>query len=220
MRHVIVLPHGYAHRVRRNQPHPFADRWNHNTHYFPLLASRLPEGTARALDVGCGDGTWCRYLAGRGTDVLGLDADAGALPARSSAPRDQASGVGYVVGSAEALPFADGTFDAVTMSMVLHHVDPPRALAEAARVLSPGGVLLVLGYGRLGSWRDLPHEVVDAVAHRVHARGKRSWEPPTSKADPNRTWSQAREDAARTLPGSTYRRLPMWRYLVEWTKER
>jgi SAM-dependent methyltransferase len=55
--------------------------------------------------------------------------------ARERVPR----GVGLRQGRAEELPFKDGWFDAVVLSLVIHLVDRPRALAEAARVLAPGG---------------------------------------------------------------------------------
>jgi SAM-dependent methyltransferase len=191
--------------------HPFASRWNHNTHWFPLLASRIPDDAVRVLDVGCGEGTFCRFMTRDGREVVGLDPDSSVLPARDE-------GVRYVVGSAEDLPFEDASFDAVTMTMVLHHVDAARALAEAGRVLAPGGVLLVLGYGRYAGARDLLPELRDVVAHRVLGRGKQPWEPPTAKADPSQTWGEARALLAEELPGSTWRRLPLWRYLAEWHK--
>ena len=199
--------------VRGLRSHPFAARWNHNTHYFPLLASRIPATTDRVLDVGCGDGTFCRFVTRDERRVVGVDIDASALPAESA-------GVQYVIASAEALPFADGTFGAVTMTMVLHHVEAEHALAEAARVLAPGGVLLILGYGRYGGWRDAPHEVRDVLTHRLVSRRMRAWDPPTARAEPSGTWSQARATARDALPGSRYRRLAMWRYLVEWPKAR
>lgn len=104
------------------------------------------------------------------------------------------------------------------MTMVLHHVEPERALAEAARVLAPDGVLLALGYGRYGSWTDMPHEVRDLVTHKVVSRRMRPWDPPTLKTDPPLTWGEARVTVNTALPGSTFRRLPMWRYLIEWHK--
>lgn len=197
--------------MRANEPHPFAARWNHNTHYFPLLASRIPPSADRVLDVGCGDGTFCRFVADEGRAVVGMDVDVTLVPSPSR-------GVGYVAGSADALPFADASFGAVTLAMVLHHVVADRALAEAARVLRPGGVLLVLGYGRSSGWRDVLPEVRDVVVHRVVSRRMQGWDPPTAKAEPSGTWAQARATAHAVLPGSTYRRLPMWRYVVEWRK--
>jgi SAM-dependent methyltransferase len=190
--------------------HPFTHQWNHNTHYYPLLRAALPDGATRVLDVGCGDGTWCRSLATDSRLVVGVDVDA-----RHLSPTD---GVRYVVGSAEALGFADASFDAVTLTMVLHHVDAGRALGEAVRVLVPGGVLQVLGIGRYGGPRDVPLEVRDVVAHRLHSRGHHPWEPPTTKLEPTETWAQALMTARHWLPGCTWDRLPMWRYRVQWTK--
>ncbi len=153
--------------------HPFATRWNHNTHYFPLLASRLPVSAGRLLDVGCGEGTFCRFVTDRGWMVVGVDSDASVLPAPSTQVR-------YVRSSAEALPFADEAFTAVTMTMVLHHCNAERALVEGGRVLGPGGVLLALGYGRYGGWTDLPHG-------RKH--GGRCREAPTGGYRCGATWS-------------------------------
>lgn len=197
--------------MRSLSEHPFASRWNHNTHYFPRLASRVPPDSTRVLDVGCGEGTFCRFLAADQRVVIGLDSDASVLPPSSLH-------VGYVVASAVALPFEADSFDAVTMTMVLHHVPPERALSEAARVLTPGGVLLVLGHGRYGGPRDLLYEIRDALTHKLVARKMQSWNPPTVKADPPDTWARVRTTFTSALPGSKYRRLPMWRYLVEWHK--
>lgn len=196
--------------MSRRSTHPFADRWNHNTHHFPLLATLLPD-EGQVLDVGCGDGTFARFVAGPGRSVTGVDPDASVLPTDGEHTT-------YVAGSAEDLPFPDATFAAVTMIMALHHTAPARALAEAGRVLTPGGCLLVLGIGRYGGWRDLPAELRDAVAHRVAARDKAPWEPDTVKADPALTWRETRSLLDDLLPGSTWRRLPMWRHLTTWHK--
>jgi SAM-dependent methyltransferase len=192
------------------QSHPFADRWNHNTHHYPRMRSEI-EGARRVLDVGCGDATFCRYVVEPGRLVVGLETDRAVLP-RSE------GGAAFVGGSAESLPFTPGTFDAVTMTMVLHHVDAEQALREAVRVLEPGGRLVLLGYGNLGGPRDLPHELRDVLAHRWHSRGKAPWEPGTAQAPPSQTWAQARSGLRTLLPGCTYRRLPLWRYLVTWRK--
>lgn len=121
--------------------HPFATQWNHNTHYFPMIAARIPATADLLLDVGCGEGTFCRYVESDSRMVVGADVDPSVLP-------PEAGRAAYVVASADALPFGDGRFAAVTMTMVLHHVHPGQAIAEAVRLLAPDGVLLILGYGR------------------------------------------------------------------------
>jgi ubiquinone/menaquinone biosynthesis C-methylase UbiE len=190
--------------------HAFEGRWNHNTHYYSLLRAALPGSASSLLDVGCGDGTFCRFVAAQLPMVVGLDVEGRNL--------DQDDGVRYVVGSAEALAFADGSFAAITMSMVFHHVTPRTALDEAVRVLRPGGLLQVLGIGKNSGPRDLPHELRDVLTHRLHSRGRDTWDPPTAKAEPTQTWAQALTTARRSLPGCTWDRLPLWRYRVTWTK--
>ncbi|MGZ4493937.1 MAG: class I SAM-dependent methyltransferase [Nocardioides sp.] len=197
--------------MTRPAEHPFAQRWNHNTHYFPLLRSHLPWSGARVLDIGCGEGTFCRYVAGADHVVTGVDVDSSVLP-RSD------PGVSYVATSVEALGLADESFDAVTMTMVLHHVDATRALREATRVLAPGGALLLLGFGKYGGLRDLRHELRDVVTHRRLSRAVTPWDPPTAKVEPAATWAETEAIVRRLLPGCSYRRLPLWRYLVTWRK--
>jgi ubiquinone/menaquinone biosynthesis C-methylase UbiE len=97
------------------------------------------------LDVGCGEGWLARRLASAGARVVGLDPLASALE-RARGHDSSGPGPRYVEGAAEALGFPDSSFDVVIFFNSLHHVPPESmdaALAEAARVLRPDGVLYV-----------------------------------------------------------------------------
>jgi SAM-dependent methyltransferase len=95
---------------------------------------------AAILDAGCGTGANLAALEGRGRRV-GLDYAPEALAGARTRSLPQ-----LVRGDATALPFADASFGAVLSMSVIYHRwvrDPGAALAEIARVLAPGGVLLV-----------------------------------------------------------------------------
>lgn len=98
----------------------------------------------RTLDVGCGTGRNLSLYAD-GVRVVALEPQWETLRrARRRAPR-----VSLVQGSAEALPFRDGTFDTVVSGLVFCSVpDPLRGLAEVKRVLGPGGRLRMLEHVR------------------------------------------------------------------------
>ena len=117
------------------------------------LAAPLPG--ARALDLCCGTGDLALALARRGAEVTGLDfsgkmlevaqARSGRLKAQGSEfPKPQ-----FVQGDAQQMPFADGSFDIVTVGYGLRNLTDWRAgLAEMRRVARPGGRLVVLDFGK------------------------------------------------------------------------
>jgi ubiquinone/menaquinone biosynthesis C-methylase UbiE len=86
------------------------------------------------LDIGCGTGRFLAQLA-EIAKPWGVDAS----PEMLEVARTRVGGAGLKLGSAEDLPFKDGWFERATMWLVAHLVDRPRAFAEAARVLEPGG---------------------------------------------------------------------------------
>src|SRR4051794_25949093 len=92
------------------------------------------------LEVGPGFGATTRVLARRAGSLTVLELDAGYA---ASLRRKLGDGVDVVQGDATAMPFADASFSAVVCFTMLHHVPSPaqqdRLLAEAARVLRPGG---------------------------------------------------------------------------------
>jgi SAM-dependent methyltransferase len=100
-----------------------------------------PEGIA-ALDVGCGIGLTDRHLAGRFRSLTGTDVSPGVL---ETAARDN-PGVRYVLAERDRLPFEGGAFDlafAVCVVQVVPPADRPRFIAELARVVRPGGLVVI-----------------------------------------------------------------------------
>jgi 2-polyprenyl-6-hydroxyphenyl methylase/3-demethylubiquinone-9 3-methyltransferase len=93
----------------------------------------------RVLDLGCGKGRFGRALAERGACVVGLDL--------STAMLAEAAGIDRVRASARRLPFAPASFDLVIAVEMFEHLPAgsiDRALAEARRVLRPGGKLIII----------------------------------------------------------------------------
>lgn len=101
-----------------------------------LLQTVVAKG--RLADVGCGGGFFAAAAAAGGWAAVGLE------PSEEAAGLARRQGVAVVRGCLEALPFADSHFDAITMFDVVEHVFSPAAcLAEARRLLVPGGRLLI-----------------------------------------------------------------------------
>ncbi|WP_376795400.1 class I SAM-dependent methyltransferase [Thermogemmatispora sp.] len=117
--------------------------------YVEAVAARLygrqALGQEEILVVGCGQGQLCEELARRGAIVLGLDDSPAMLAQARRHAEEVALGhvIAYVQGRAEALPFASGSFSLVVSLQALTQAEDLRAaVAEMARVLAPGGLLV------------------------------------------------------------------------------
>ena len=102
----------------------------------------------RVLEIGCGTGNITQRLkrAEPGAQVTGVDPDPRAL-ARAGRKLRTAAGISFDRGYAQELPYADGSFDRVLSSMMLHHLDDDvkaAAVAEVLRVLRPGGSMHIV----------------------------------------------------------------------------
>ncbi|MDQ6649929.1 MAG: methyltransferase domain-containing protein [Actinomycetota bacterium] len=145
-------PPASAHPERpRNDPAQYddlAEEWWAPRGAFAMLhwiararAGLVPAATRPGsvlVDVACGGGLLAPYLAGKGHRHIGLDLSATALGQAA------AHGVLPLQGDALALPLADGVADVVVAGEVLEHVSGlPAVVAELARVLRPGGTLVI-----------------------------------------------------------------------------
>ena len=118
-----------------------------------ILAAAGDLSGRSVVDAGYGDGAFAVAAWAKGARVSGVDASQAMLQAaRTRALRDGAK-IDLVHGSVENLPFPPGTFDVVVMTSVLCTVqDPLRAVSEAARVLRPGGRLVLGELHRYSIW--------------------------------------------------------------------
>lgn len=108
-----------------------------------ILREHIPVAGASLLDVGAGPGEFASVFTRAGARYLPLDHD----------PAVESLAAGGVVGSADRLPFADGSLDIVFSSNLLEHVPAPTHVAdELVRVLRPGGVLFLSYTNWLSPW--------------------------------------------------------------------
>jgi SAM-dependent methyltransferase len=127
------------------------------------LLAALPERMGALLDIGTGTGRLLELIALRTDHALGVDMsrDMLALARARLAERGLADRAAVRQADMYRLPFADRSFDAVALQMVLHYAeDPAAALAEAARVLRPGGLLVVTDLA--------PHDRAELLRRHAH----------------------------------------------------
>ncbi len=154
--------HGYGEAIRRE------------------LGRRIPRGKKlKVLDVGTGFGINVAFLAGwlsKGSAVWTVDPSKEVLEdVRAALDEESARLVRFAVATADDLDFQDGFFDCVVSVMVLHHIERLQpALKEMARVLRPGGRLVVVDYKPEAS-RELEfrtrHEEADFFEARTVVKG-------------------------------------------------
>jgi SAM-dependent methyltransferase len=114
---------------------------DHESWIRPAFARLASLNGRRALDLGCGHGMAAVVMARAGAQVTGLDVSTGYLAeAQRRAEANGVSGIEWVHGDAEQLPFENDCFDCIWGNAILHHLDLVAAGRELARVLRPGGV--------------------------------------------------------------------------------
>lgn len=129
-----------------------------------MLAVLRPMADWRVLDAGCGDGRFAASIAKHVAIVIGIDASDEMLRAAGNRPGGAGLAIDLACADVSTLPFASDSFDAVTAVTVLCLMpDPVAALKELARVVRPGGRVVV---GELGRWS--PWALQRRVAARRH----------------------------------------------------
>lgn len=201
--------------------------WNHNLHYHDFLLAQLPRPCRRALDVGCGTGSFTARLAEHAEHVTGIDLSPKMI-ARARRRLPDPAHVALEVADARTHALPPGHFDFVASLTTLHHLPLEATLARLAETLRPRGVLAVL---------DIPAETrlldyaLAAVAAPVNlalmrrhlGRWRRdravveAWlEHGSSDVYP--PLGEVRAACRAVLPGASVRRHLLWRYSIVWRK--
>jgi SAM-dependent methyltransferase len=152
-------------------------RWNFWTagegHYqaatdylrYRILLGLLPPSCRRVADIGCGDGYLSYLMRQRGHRVIAIDFGASRL---RKAWAGQPAGLQAVQASCYSIPLADASVDHAVLSEILEHLDSPlEALREAARIVRPGGRVLV----SVPHAQDAPEVVCPHCCRQFNAAG-------------------------------------------------
>jgi SAM-dependent methyltransferase len=198
---------------------PILERaWNHNTHYHRALLRRVPDPCERALDVGCGDGTFARRLASKSSAVVAVDIDDLQVQTARRACADLEN-VSVLHDDFLTADLGHGSFDVVTALASLHHLPFEAANDKMGRLLRPGGRLIVLGV-----WTDntsVQDHLLNGAAGVTNKVYQWFWGPDVMTAPattPEGTMRDVRRLAESQSPRATVRRCLLWRYVLVWQK--
>lgn len=157
-RHYDEMAEVYDRRYDRGQGRSYHE------HISEQVMDWLPPG-GRLLDIGCGTGLFVERYCERGGKAVGLDLS----PKMIERARDRCASAEWTVGTGDSLPFRDDVFDAASSLLAFSYFrDPDRTLAEALRVLRPGGRLTLCTLGRNFFTAGLP--AIHTLGELAHVR--------------------------------------------------
>lgn len=192
--------------------------WNHNTAYHPWILRRAA-GRASVLDVGCGDGLLLERLSPVCSRVTGIDPDPDAADRARERTADLPN-VRVLRDDFLTAPLPPASFDLVIFSASLHHMDREAALRKARDLLSPGGLLLVVGLAKPKGLVDYLTEILRVIPAAVGSALRGESDPGVPIREPELSLRELRKIVKALLPGAAIRRGLYYRYLLRWQKRR
>jgi ubiquinone/menaquinone biosynthesis C-methylase UbiE len=170
---LLFINMGYEEDPPMSLPLDEADeRYRYSIQLYHTVATQVPLKGKQVLEVSCGHGGGASYLTRtlQPASYTGLDLNQPGI--EFCRKHHQLPGLGFVHGNAEHLPFDAESFDAVISIEASSYYELPRFLAEAERVLRPGGYLLYAdvryGHGQIAAWeKELAGCPLQLVSQRV-----------------------------------------------------
>ena len=145
----------------------------------------------RILDLGTGTGLLAREFARRGAKVSGIDVAPGQIETARRLAAAEGLRADFKVAPAEAIPFPDACFDAVSANQCWLYFDKRRAIPEVIRVLKPGGLLAVSHFSYLARRSEIARR-----SERLVLRSNPDWTAADDPCDvpPMPSWAKLRFD--------------------------
>lgn len=191
------------------------DCWNHNTAYYGWV-KRQTAHCSSILDVGCGDGALEAYLDDGRKRIVGLDSSESCI----AAAKKRALSEGVEFRCADFASFRpEQRFDAAVFVASLHHMDAGQAVTRAKALLSPGGVLLIVGLAKPSGAADWLLEALRVVPAAVMTRLRKAVNS-EDRGIPV-SYELPAMSSIRALPGLAGAKLRYglyYRYLLTWKK--
>lgn len=189
--------------------------WNHNTAYYKWI-KRQTADCQSVLDVGCGDGSLIAYLDDGIKDLTGIDVDSSCISRTNSANRS--SNTQFICCSFDDFE-TQQSYDAIIFVASIHHMDMTAALERAKALLSPNGLLIIVGLATPSTAMDymieglriLPCKIVSTLKHM---RSSEDQNIPVSYRLP--TLKEVRAISSNTLPHAVITYGLFYRYLLKW----
>lgn len=189
--------------------------WNHNTAYYRWVKRRVSD-CGSILDVGCGNGALMGFLDDGKKRLTGIDRDDFCI--RKASETYPSPPFHFI-----CCDFMDyrpeESFDAIVFVASIHHMNMLSAIRKAKSLLSPNGILLIVGLADpstlrdylFAGWRLLPSKI---VSHLKHMRSTEELNIPVSYDIP--LLNEVRELVSKELPHCSFRQGIFHRYLVKW----
>jgi SAM-dependent methyltransferase len=196
--------------------------WNHNTHFHSYLLHQFPGRIHRALDIGCGLGTFAKKLDERAEIVDALDVDQASIYEALNC--NAAPSIRYIQADFLQTDLPSNSYDVVVSIASLHHMNLEATLEKMKLLLRSLGTLVILGLYRETTIIDYFYSLVSVPLNFACLNWHQSLIstpapktiPPTRPAD--LSLNQIREVANTLLPGCCLRRHLFWRYSLIWRK--